>query len=249
MNNPSVSIVLSAYRRARLLERTLDSIFVQNYQPLEVIVVEDGDDGQTQFIARRYPGVRYYKKSRPNLPVFQNPSRVHNIGIKAAQNDIIILQGAEVKYTQPDGIANLVAPIVDDPITVTSAIVQSLNKDGIMEEWYVHPSEGRRAGWIVNFCLAMKRQRVLNIGGFEESFVGYGHEDDYFMYCLRRGGARIEYAPKCLVQHQWHDRSDYDLGIAEDYSAGHQRFLRLISEVEQGKFPAVANYNREWGLL
>ena len=52
--SPSVSIVLSAYNRAKQLEKTLDSIQMQRYSgPLEVIVVEDGQDGQTEWVARR----------------------------------------------------------------------------------------------------------------------------------------------------------------------------------------------------
>lgn len=245
----SVSIVLSAYNRAQQLEKTLDSIQMQRYPgPIEVIVVEDGQDGQTEWIARRHQA-KYIRKVRPNLPVFQNPSRVHNIGIKAAQNEIVILQGAEVRYTSPTDVANLVAPVIDDPITAATACVQSLNKNGDMEEWYVHPSEGRRAGWIVNFCLALKRERLLRISGFEESFIGYGFEDDYFMHCLRLSGVRFEYARNVVVQHQWHDRSQYDLGIAEDYSAGHRRLLQLKNDIEQGRRKPIANPDKEWGVL
>ena len=246
--NPSVSIVLSAYNRAKQLEKTLDSIQMQRYSgPLEVIVVEDGQDGQTEWIARRYQA-KYIRKERSNLPVFQNPSRVHNIGIRAAQNDIVILQGAEVRYTKPMDVAELVAPIFDEPATVTSACVESLNFDDSFMEWYSHPTEGRRAGWIVNFCLAMRRERLLKINGFEESFIGYGHEDDYFMHCLRLNGATFMYVPSVIVQHQWHDRSQYDMGVAEDYQAGHRRLLQLRAEIDQRIRPPIANPGKDWGV-
>jgi len=243
----SVSICLTAYRRPKQLESTLESIVRQNYKPLEIIVVEDGCDGQTEFIAKRF-GARYIHKPRPDRPVFQNPARAHNIGIRAAQNDFVILQGAEVRYTALTDIAAIVAPIVDDPLAVVSPCVQSLDENGNFKEWYAHPTESHRAGWIVNFCLGVRRERLLAINGFDESFPGYGFEDDFLMQCLRRNGARIQFAKGATVQHQWHgDRSDYNMG--EGMDAGHPHFKALIASIDRGERPPIANIDKNWGQL
>jgi glycosyltransferase involved in cell wall biosynthesis len=239
----SVSIVLTAFKRAKQLEKTLKSITAQKYAPLQIVVVEDGDDGVTRRIASD-AGAQFIQKKRTDLPVFQNPSRVHNMGIRAAKNDIVILQGAEVCYTGKNDIERLVSPIEGNDATVATPYVASLSKDGNFHEWFVHPSEGTRAGWIINFCLAMRRDWLLAINGFEESFRGYGFEDDYLMYCLARNGARFQYVKDVLVQHQWHDRGQYDFS-----SEGSSRLADLIGKVGRGEIPAVANYGREWGQL
>lgn len=244
----SVSIILTAFNRANQLDKTLKSIAMQDYRPLEVIVVEDGDDGRTQHIARQN-GARYIQKKRPDLPVFQNPARAHNLGIRAAQNDIVILQGAEVKYLNPTDVSKLVAPILEDPSLITSPCVQNLRQDGTMEEWYVHPTEGRRAGWIVNFCLAMTRERLLQIQGFDEGFEGYGYEDDYLTFCLRKNGGNIIFVPEVVVAHQWHDRSKYVFypGFTGIDSPQYAYGDGLRNRVEAGLQPAIANLGREWG--
>jgi glycosyltransferase involved in cell wall biosynthesis len=244
----SVSIILTAYNRANQLAKTLKSILMQDYHPIETIVVEDGDDGRTQYIAKQ-SGVRYIQKKRPDLPVFQNPAKVHNLGIRAAQNDIVILQGGEVTYLNPTDVSKLIAPILEDSSLITTPCVQNLRQDGYMEEWYVHPTEGRRAGWIVNFCLAMTRERLLHVQGFEEGFEGYGYEDDHLLFCLRENGGKTIFVPEVVVAHQWHDRSKYvfSQGFTGIDSPQYAYGNGLREQVAAGLRPAIANYGKEWG--
>lgn len=228
----SVSIVLSCHNRGKLLAKTLESIECQHYSPLEVIVVEDGyDGGYTASVARQF-AARYYRKERTDLPKFQNPSRVHNIGIRQAKNDVVILQGGEVRYETRDGIQNMVWPIEERPNLSTFAMVKSLDENGNFLEWYSHPTEGPRAGWKINFCQAARRDLLLKIGGFDETFQGYGGEDTDFERRLELAGARLVYADT-LCAHQWHPRPGY----------GNVEFVGGQSE------GYVANVGQNWGRV
>lgn len=240
----SVSIVLSCYKRGKQLRKTLESIRDQKYPGrLEVIVVEDGNDGITDTIAREYNAI-YYRKQRTDLPAFQNPSRVHNIGIKRATGDVVILQGGEVMYeTQPHAITKLVE-LATLPYYV-SPVVKSLNSEGRFDEWYSHPREGDRAGWIINFCLAVQRDYLIAVGGFEESYTGYGFEDDQLIYCLRKLGLGAKYAEDVVVAHQWHSRSNYNF----EYPEGLSQFNGFIADVNRGLRHAVSNFGKDWGRL
>jgi glycosyltransferase involved in cell wall biosynthesis len=249
MSFPSVSIVITAFKRPKQLERTLESIRSQKYQgDLEIIITEHGNDGNTDRIARDF-GAKYTSVPRTDLPAFQNPARIHNIGIRAATKDIVILQGAEVKYTGTNDIANLTAPLVEDRYAVRSACVRAMDHLGGFEEWYSHPTEGRRAGWIVNFCLAVHRNLLLQIQGFEESITGYGYEDDFLMFCLRKAGGRVDYVTTVTAEHQWHDRSSYVFyeGFTGAGSPGHVRLEQLFADVQSGAIPPVANVGKDWG--
>ncbi len=248
---PSVSIVLTAFNRYKQLQKTLESIIIQEYRPeVEVIVVEHGNDGQTKWIAER-AGAKYIQVPREPFPAFQNPARIHNIGIRAAQNEVVILQGAEVRYTGKDDIVKLVSPIVDDSTLVTTPVVACMNEKNEFYEWYMHPTEGRRTGWIVNFCLAMRRDLLLKINGFDEGFISYGYEDDAFIYCLRKNGAHFEYIKEVLAQHQWHDRSSYPFndGFTGENSPQYAYGVELRRKIDAGEQPAVSNYGKTWGQL
>jgi len=42
MNKPLVSIIVTCYNRADMVARALDSVYVQTYRPLELVIVDDG---------------------------------------------------------------------------------------------------------------------------------------------------------------------------------------------------------------
>ena len=58
MSRPLVSVIVPAYNRERYLGEALDSIFAQDYRPLEVIVADDGSTDGTARVARAYSEVR-----------------------------------------------------------------------------------------------------------------------------------------------------------------------------------------------
>src|SRR5579859_5787555 len=89
---PSVSVVLTTYKRDSLLLKTLASI----HGECEVIVVDDANSQQTKFICK---GLATYipRIGRPDV-AFSNPAVPINIGLKAATGDIVILQNAECEH-------------------------------------------------------------------------------------------------------------------------------------------------------
>ena len=61
MNNPLISIVICCHNRADMLPKTLNSVFSQTYQPVEIIVLDDGSSDSTPELMERYSDkIRYY---------------------------------------------------------------------------------------------------------------------------------------------------------------------------------------------
>ena len=79
MTGPSVSVIVVVKNGERYLASALDSIFKQEYQPLEVLVVDDHSSDGTAAIARSHPGVRYLLADRSGLP------HVRNFGLENAR--------------------------------------------------------------------------------------------------------------------------------------------------------------------
>ena len=250
MTLPGVSIVMTPRDRTRLLMVTLESIMRQNYSDLEIVIVEDrpSEASLGAYCARNKI---LYDARRSPLEGWMNPSPLMNRGLLMATKDIVIFQNAEVKHDTLTCIADLVAPIAQakidqEPPLSTSALVQALNKDGSVEQWFTHPREGHRAGWFSPFCQALWRTSALKIQGFEEEFCrgGYGFEDDMFEFMLRYSGVQLKYAEKALASHQWHIRFDGD-----QRNGNSDVYKRIRAEIEVGIRPCVANYNRPWGSL
>lgn len=80
MSLPLVSVIIPTYNRASTLRRTVDSALAQTYQPLEVIVVDDGSSDGTGEVLRSY-GDRIQAIYQPN----GGPSAARNTGARSAK--------------------------------------------------------------------------------------------------------------------------------------------------------------------
>ena len=63
---PLISVVIPAFNAGRTIDRALASVFAQNYQPLEIIVIDDGSTDDTR-ASRSIPRqtVRLLRQSKP----------------------------------------------------------------------------------------------------------------------------------------------------------------------------------------
>jgi GT2 family glycosyltransferase len=247
---PGVSIIMTPHNRTNLLMATLDSIWSQNYPDLEIIVVEDRptENSLGAFCARNK--IKYAAR-KSQLEGWMNPAPLLNRGLLMATKEIVIFQNAECLHETPDCISELAGQIDlakqngEAPLSV-SACVQSLDKQGNFEQWFVHSNKGERAGWISPFCQALPRASALKIQGFEEEFCrgGYGYEDDLFEFMLRCTGVRLATAPSTLVSHQWHPRFEGD-----QHNGNECIYRRICNEIKIGVRPPIANWHREWGNI
>lgn len=83
MQKPLVSVVIPVYNGERYLASTLDSVWAQDYRPIEVIVVDDGSIDNSAAIAQSYQDVRYIYQPNQGVAVARNR------GIAAAQGEFI----------------------------------------------------------------------------------------------------------------------------------------------------------------
>jgi glycosyltransferase involved in cell wall biosynthesis len=73
MSNPLVSIVIPAYNAANYIGDALQSVFSQDYQPLEVIVVDDGStDGLEAALEPYRPRIVYHRQANGGLGAARN---------------------------------------------------------------------------------------------------------------------------------------------------------------------------------
>ena len=99
MNDPLVSVIITAYNLGWCIEDTLQSVFDQTYSNLEIIVVDDASTDDTEQRMARYAGRIKYIRHETNQGVLKNaeagPAR--NSGVAAASGDYIaILDGDDL---------------------------------------------------------------------------------------------------------------------------------------------------------
>lgn len=190
-----VSIVMTSYLRSTQLERTLPAIFAQNYPELEVILIEDGDDGgKTRAVCEKYPILYGQRADRPEI-AWANPAPILNRALNMATGEAIIMQNPECLHVG-EVIRSLVSRVA--PKKTVFATCEALDENDKHLHWYVHPEYARRPAYHCGIILAQDCVR------YDEEFTTYGMEDLWFADCLRMNGVEFEYAGDIMVHHLWH---------------------------------------------
>ena len=102
MSRPLVSIIIPCYRQAHYLGAAIESALGQSYPTIQVVVVNDGSDDDTEAVAAWYAGrITYVFKPNGGL------SSARNAGILAAEGDYLHFLDAD-DLLHPEAIASLV---------------------------------------------------------------------------------------------------------------------------------------------
>lgn len=246
----TVSVVMPAYNRANLLRNTFMTYLTQTRKPEQIIVVEDGfDGGNTREVcveaAEHGLPVEYFcRKNRPPIP-YSNSAIPRNIGIRRATGEVLVLQNPEVMFTKPTDFANIVGPTEADPMVSCCAPCREIKEDGSFGIWFADPTL-----WNYNhFCQAFRRDKCIALGGFDQCFIGYSHEDHDWNWRMQEGlKVQFVWAKDVVTYHQWHRV----VGSAQDHAnevfnatyAGEQR-----AAYEAGRRGVESNCGIDWGNL
>lgn len=80
-----VSVIIPTYNGRRWIGRAIDSVLVQSYRIIEIIVVDDcSTDDTIDFISTQYPDVRVHRQNSN-----KGPSAARNAGIRIARGEFI----------------------------------------------------------------------------------------------------------------------------------------------------------------
>jgi glycosyltransferase involved in cell wall biosynthesis len=77
---PLISVIIPCYNAARFLRETIESILVQEYPKVEIIVVDDGSTDESADIARWYSGVCCIRQDNAGVAAARNAGLQHSSG-------------------------------------------------------------------------------------------------------------------------------------------------------------------------
>mgnify|MGYP002516567543 CR=1 FL=1 len=92
---PFVSVILPVYNREDTILRALDSVLMQTYRNMEVIVIDDGSDDSTAEIVRNCQDSRV---RLVRLPVNGGANAARNAGIRLAEGTYIAFQDSDDEW-------------------------------------------------------------------------------------------------------------------------------------------------------
>jgi len=200
------SVIIPTFSRDELLDRCLARIRQQRVDPLEIIVVNDGPDSTTTYDICREHYATYILSGRHEFK-WRMPGFAFNIGVRAAKADIVILTEPEI-YQIDDCIEPMIAEVEKDN---SAYVVPADAKKDSYNKWNGNNWNDLNSPWeqinaeLTGFLCAFWKQWFLDIGGFDEDFVGRSYDDvDCYERLLAYGLHTVRLPLKCI--HLYHDR-------------------------------------------
>jgi glycosyltransferase involved in cell wall biosynthesis len=192
---PLISVIMAAYNAAEFIGPALDSLFAQDWDPFEVIVVDDGSTDATAEIAESYPGLRCIRQQ--------------NAGAAVARNTAIAAAGGEF-------VANFDSDDILPPtrLTVQASYLVAHSEVGCVfgrQEWLNPPP------WLgrdqvygdldgIPLSSAMFRRKVLlDLGGYDQAFAP--SEDTDLVIRMREAGIPYHVLPEVVLYRRYHESS------------------------------------------
>lgn len=221
---PRASVVVPTYQRRESLLRTLGSLRRQTAPAAsyEVIAAVDGcTDGTTEAVRRLETPYALVALEGPN----RGRAGACNQGVRHARGSVIVLLDDDMEASPGFIEAHLRAHQAPGPRAVVGAapIVASSASPPLtryMAEGFLKRMERMaqpdyrltfRDTYTGNF--SVPREAFLAVGGFDEAFRAYGHEDYELALRLQAAGVELVYSAEALA-HQHYEKTF--AGFAQD---------------------------------
>jgi len=264
------SIVMTTCNRDTFLRYALGSLQRQGLGQMdhEVIVANDGHREETESLCRTSPvvaglNVRHIHTGTRTQAYWRCMGFAANVGIQQATGEIVVLTNSDIFHIG-ETLRPVIAAAENDRMAMSTLhdvydddgrLVTLLGKAKATVAHHLgevvdrirkgpRPPGFYPANPDVPFFLAVRREHLLYVGGYDEDFIGCASEDCDLLDRLQAIGCRYVYAPPgAEAIHLYHGRR----GIKElEADPGFAYNIRLRKE-RAGQL--VRNVNRPWGEL
>lgn len=169
--SPDVTVMITVYNGVTYLAEAIESVLRQTYQPLELIVIDDGsDDGSGEVATRYLSSLRYEYHARMGM------GAARNLALSLAQGRYLTFLDADDRFS-PDAIALQMDAFAQDPSLdiVYGHLREFLSPDfdpSLARKF--RPAADKLANRLANGTL-IRREASLRIGPFATNLkVGLG---------------------------------------------------------------------------
>lgn len=208
----SVSVVVATYRRDVDLERALNSLAIQSYSDMEIILVDD--NGNAEWNDKVSDIVNKFRKKFPDVfltYIVNNPNqgsaKTRNIGINAAHGEYVTFLDDDDLYLK-EKVKKQVEFMVNEDCdySITDLVlyndddkeidkrVRSYIKDTSASSLRMYHLKYHMTG---TDTMMFKKEYIKKIGGFAPIDVG---DEFYLMQRAIEGGGKFGYLSGCEVK-------------------------------------------------
>ncbi|MDQ6749266.1 MAG: bifunctional polysaccharide deacetylase/glycosyltransferase family 2 protein [Actinomycetota bacterium] len=196
---PSVTVIVPAYNEEVGIERAVRSLAGSDYEPLDVVVVDDGSQDATAAIVEGLGLSQVRLVRQDNL----GKAAALNTGVRLSEAEIVVMVDGDTVF-EPATVAHLVAPLADERVGAVSGNTKVGNRGGLLGRWqhieYVTGFNLDRRMYEVLQCTptvpgaagAFRREALEAVGEVSSDTLA---EDTDLTLAIGRTGRRVVYAP------------------------------------------------------
>jgi O-antigen biosynthesis protein len=252
---PLASVIIPTKDRGDLLRTCVNGLINRtDYQPLEIILVDNGSSNQNACALLEELG------SRPNVKIVENKepfnfSRLTNLGVAASTGDVCILLNNDIDVINSDWATEMIGVALRPEVGAVGAklyyptdqvqhggVVLGLGGVAGHKHRYAARSDSGYFGQlklthtvscVTAACLVLRRNVYDEVGGFNERDLAVAFNDVDFCIRIRAAGYKVIWTPHAELYH---------------YESASRRWEATKKEVS--RFNGEINYMRaRWGSL
>lgn len=239
MTRPLCSVIIPAYNAEKFIVDALDSVFAQNYSPIEVIVVDDGSTDKTAEVVREYRQSNEQNKLKYICRKNSGPSGARNTGIKSSKSAYVAFLDADDMWTKgkllkqiqlmeehPDvGLLFGDSSRFSDEGNLVSSMLRKngYNQDFFGDDFYVIDAYKKilaNNNFITTGSVILRREYIEKIGFFDEE-LRHSEDVDFWLQIA------FQY-PIAYSKDLWLLRRIHKDNISEDLEVMHLGFIKVI---------------------
>jgi len=240
-----ISVVIPTRNRIETLRHVVPTLLRQTLAPqrYEILIADsNSDDGTAQYLRERSAALP--KGSLRHLPGdYTSRAAARNAGAAAARAPIVMFTDADILASEAllerhladhcaaenDRIAVVGCELrVDSLEDYRTQTARPETRRPLQRPWR------RRLSWLYFLTgnASVRRDDFDKVGGFDEAFTGYGHEDLELGYRLRKSGVEIAY-DRDAINYHWHPVGyEEEIGRMELAGFSTVRFYRKHRDLE-----------------
>ncbi|MDR1691831.1 MAG: glycosyltransferase [Oscillospiraceae bacterium] len=206
-----ISVVIASRNEGENLTRTVESIRrTQTEWPYEIVIADDCDEGSVRTI----DGAR----------IVRTPARgyagARNLGARASNGEVLVFADAHIDVS-PNWLDELIWVMETYKAGAVTPCVRDLgDTDGMIgcgmtlasltrTDWNPRQEEPQETPLLSGACYAVRADAFRRVGGYEESFRGYGCNDEELSIKLWLNGFSLYTCPRTCVAHKFRDQAPY----------------------------------------
>jgi GT2 family glycosyltransferase len=198
----SASIIIPTFNGSSRIGNCLDSLVKQTAgRNVEILIVDDGSTDNTANVIRGHPSLRLIVQANAG------PASARNRGALEAEGEILLFTDDDC-VPMPDWLEAMLGPFKDPEVVGAKGIYRTHQRSLAARFVQIEYEDKYRlmAGqptidFIDTYSAAFRRDRFLEMAGYDTSFPVACAEDIELSYRMSARGWKMTFAPAAIVYH------------------------------------------------